>query len=74
MKASATSLSNCTTTGNILSNPNGNVFGSTISSVLTSGQVKITLATGTNVLNVSGSDLNSVTNGITFTNSPDASH
>ena len=74
MQASATSMAACSTSGNILSNPNQNVFGSTISSVLTSGQVKITLASGTNVLNVSGADLNSVTNGITFTNSPDASH
>jgi len=74
MEATATSLAACSSTSNILSNPNGNVHGSTISSVLTGGQLKITLASGTNVLNVSGSDLNSVTNGITFTNSPDANH
>ncbi len=74
MQATATSMAACSTSGNILSNPNQNVFGATISSVLTSGQIKITLASGTNVLNVSGADLNSVTNGITFTNSPDASH
>ena len=74
MQASATNMAACNTSGNILSNPNQNIFGSTISSVLTGGQIKITLASGTNVLNVSGADLNSVTNGITFTNSPDANH
>ena len=74
MQAAATSLAACSSSGNILSNPNGNIHGSTISGVLTGGQLKITLASGTNVLNVSGSDLNSVTNGITFTNSPDANH
>ncbi len=74
MQATATSMAACGGSGNILSNPNQNVFGSTIGSVLTGGQVKITLASGTNVLNVSGNDLNSVTNGITFTNSADASH
>jgi|GEM_PF-992377 len=58
----------------VLSNPNGNVTGSTIASVLTGGQLKITLSQGVNVLNCSGSDLNSVTNGITFNNSPDANH
>ena len=56
-----------------LTNPNGNVSGSTISSVLTNGQLKINLASGVNVLNVTGSDLNSPSN-ITFTNSPDANH
>ena len=73
MKATAVSLAACSTSGKILSNPNGNVFGSTINSVLTSGQVKITLASGTNVLNVSGTDLTNANN-ITFNNSPDASH
>ena len=58
----------------VLSNPNGNVTGSTIASVLTNGQLKITLSQGVNVLNCSGNDLNSVTNGITFNNSPDANH
>ena len=74
LKASATSLAACTSTPNILSNPNQDKHSSECGEVLTSGQIKITLASGTNVLNITGSDLNSVTNGITFTNSPDASH
>ncbi len=73
-KATATSLAACSGTANILSNPNQDKHSSQCGDVLTSGQIKITLASGTNVLNITGSDLNSVTNGITFTNSPDASH
>ncbi len=56
-----------------LTNPNGNISGSTISSVITNGQVKINLTSGVNVLNVTGTDLNNVST-ITFNNSPDASH
>ena len=74
MKASAASLAACTGTANLLSNPNQDKYSSNCGDVNTGGQVKITLATGTNVLNISGSDLNSVTNGITFTNQPDANH
>jgi choice-of-anchor A domain-containing protein len=73
MQSSATCISGLTANAT-LTNPNGNVTGSTITSVLTGGQLKITLNSGTNVLNVTGAELNSVTNGITFNNAPDASH
>jgi choice-of-anchor A domain-containing protein len=72
MKASSTSLAACASNA-VLTNPNGNVTGTTIPSVLTSGQLKINLADGINVLNVTGAELNSVTNGITFNQQPSAS-
>lgn len=72
MKASSTSMAACASNA-VLTNPNGNVTGTTIPSVLTSGQLKINLADGINVLNVTGSELNSVTNGITFNQQPSAS-
>ena len=71
-QASSTCMSTYTNNAS-LTNPNGNVFGSTINSVLTYGQVKINLASGVNVLNVSGADLNNVSI-FSFNNSPDASH
>ncbi|MBN8836385.1 MAG: choice-of-anchor A family protein, partial [Sphingobacteriia bacterium] len=73
-QANSLSLSSCSTTGVDLTNPNGNVHGTTITSVLTGGQLKINLGSGTNVLNCTGAELNSVTNGITFNTQPDASH
>ena len=73
-KSVATSLASCSSTPNILSNPNQDKHSSICGDVNTGGQVKITLASGTNDLNISGSDLNSITNGITFTNQPDANH
>ncbi|MFC4230849.1 SdrD B-like domain-containing protein [Parasediminibacterium paludis] len=73
MQATATGLAACASNAS-LTNPNGNVTGTTIQSVLTGGQLKINLNTGSNVLNVTGTDLNSVTNGITFNNKPDATH
>ena len=72
LQASSTCMSTYTNNAS-LTNPNGNVFGSTINSVLTYGQVKINLASGVNVLNVSGADLNNVSI-FSFNNSPDASH
>ena len=71
-QSSATVMSAYTNNAS-LTNPNGNVTGSMISSVLTNGQIKINLASGVNVLNVTGTDLNNVST-ITFNNSPDASH
>jgi len=55
-------------------NPNGNRKGTAIPSVLTSGQIKVNLKTGTNVMNVTGTELNSVTGNITFNNPADANH
>lgn len=57
-----------------LTNPNGDKKGTTIPSVLTNGQIKVNLKTGTNVINVTGTELNSVNGNITFNNSPDANH
>jgi choice-of-anchor A domain-containing protein len=74
MQASSVSISACSATGVDLTNPNGNVHGTTLTSVLTNGQVKINLSSGTNVLNVTGTELNSVTSGITFNTTPDAGH
>jgi choice-of-anchor A domain-containing protein len=72
MQASSTSIAACTSNAD-LTNPNGNVHASNIPAVVTSGQVKINLVAGTNVLNVTGAELNSVTN-FTFNNVPDANH
>ncbi len=72
MKASSASMAACASNA-VLTNPNGNVTGTTIPSVLTSGQLKINLADGINILNVTGAELNSVTNGITFNQQPSAS-
>jgi LruC domain-containing protein/choice-of-anchor A domain-containing protein len=55
-------------------NPNGDKKGTTITSVLTNGQVKVNLKTGTNVINTTAIELNSVTGNITFNNSPDVNH
>jgi choice-of-anchor A domain-containing protein len=73
-QSNATSMAACSAIGIDLTNPNGNVHGTTISSVLTGGQFKINLSSGTNVLNCTGTELNSVTNGVTFNTQPDASH
>lgn len=56
-----------------LTNPNGDRKSSKLSDVLTSGQVKVNLKAGTNVLNLTGAELNSVNGNITFNNTPDAS-
>ena len=53
-------------------NPNGNLKGTTIPSVVTNGQIKVNLKTGSNVMNVTGAQLNSVTGNISFNNSPNA--
>jgi len=74
LQSNATSMAACSATGIDLTNPNGNAHGTTISSVLTGGQFKINLSNGTNVLNCTGTELNNVTNGVTFNTQPDASH
>ncbi|MEO6916516.1 MAG: LruC domain-containing protein [Chitinophagaceae bacterium] len=56
-----------------LTNPNGDRKGTKIPDVITNGQIKINLKSGTNVLNVTGEELNSVKGNITFNNAPDAS-
>lgn len=53
-------------------NPNGDKKRNTIPSVLTNGQIKVNLKTGTNVINVTGAELNSVNGNITFNNAPEA--
>jgi choice-of-anchor A domain-containing protein len=73
-QSKSASMAACSATGIDLTNPNGNVHGTTITSVLTSGQLKINLSTGVNVLNCTGSELNNVTGNITFNTQPDASH
>ena len=72
MKATATSMSGITANAD-LTNPNGNIHSASIPAVVTSGQVKINLASGNNILNVTGDELNSVNN-FTFNNAPDANH
>ncbi len=71
-QASSTCMSTYTNNAS-LTNPNGNVSGSTLNSVVTNGQVKINLNSGVNVLNVSGTDLNNVSN-FTYNNGPDQTH
>ncbi|MEO5998812.1 MAG: LruC domain-containing protein [Chitinophagaceae bacterium] len=55
-------------------NPNGDRKGTTIPSVLTTGQIKVNLLYETNVMNVTGTELNSVTGNITFNKAPDDKH
>jgi len=75
MKATATSMSGITANAD-LTNPNGDFHSSSITTILNhtpGGQIKINLASGNNILNVTGDELNSVNN-FTFNNTPDASH
>ncbi len=68
MKASSVSLSACTDNAT-LTNPNGQPIPHTN----LPNQVKITLNTGANILNLTGADMNNVQN-FTFNNQPDATH
>lgn len=68
MKARSTNIGALADNANI-TNANGN----TIAHTSLPNQVKINLATGVNVLNISGSDLNAVQN-FTYNNSADANH
>ncbi len=55
-----------------LTDPNGTKKGTTIASVVTNGQLKVNLKSGTNVLHATGAELNSVTSSITFNTKPSA--
>jgi choice-of-anchor A domain-containing protein len=68
LKANSTSISGLANNAS-LTNPNG----SSISNSGLPSQVKITLNTGVNVLNVTGADLNNVSV-FTYSNAPDANH
>ena len=68
LKSNATCISGLSNNAS-LTNPNGN----SISNVGLPNQVKINLASGVNILNVTGSDLNNVSV-FTYNNAPDANH
>ncbi|MES2628689.1 MAG: PKD domain-containing protein [Bacteroidota bacterium] len=68
LQTNSSSLSLCTD-NTTLTNPNGG----TIAHTGLPNQVKITLKTGTNILNLKGTDMNNVQN-FTYNNSPDATH
>lgn len=68
MRATSSSMSTCTDNA-IIKNPNGGVIAHTG----LPSQIKITLNLGVNVLNITGADLNAVSN-IIFTNNPDVLH
>lgn len=75
LKSIAINLSSYTVNAD-LTNPNGDFHSSSITSILnhtSGGQVKINLKSGNNILNVTGSELNSVQN-FTYNNQPDANH
>lgn len=55
-------------------NPNGDKKGTSIATVLTYGQVKVNLPGATNVMNLTGAELNSVSGNITFNRLPDEKH
>ncbi|AOW18819.1 hypothetical protein LPB03_15770 [Polaribacter vadi] len=68
MRASSTNISQNANNAQ-LTNPNGDP----ISNTNLPNQLKINLQNGINYLNVTGTDLNQVTNGITFNNKPNSS-
>ncbi len=68
MQASSTSIGSCADNA-YLTDANGNVIAHTNLPT----QVKITLNTGINTLNLTGTDMNNVQN-FTFNNAPDATH
>jgi len=75
MQATSTAIAACTANAN-LTNPNGDYSSTSITNVLNhtpGGQIKINLASGNNILNVTGAELTACNN-FTFNNQPDANH